>query len=197
VITGLELVGGALALDFANTREGDPEPEHLREHADLVAWGARLGLIGRAARPADPQRALERALRLRTAVDATFRAVAGGGEPPAEALAALRAFEAEAVARGRLVATDGGFDWTWDADDPERILWAVTRSAVDLLRTGPLDRLKTCAVCPWLFLDGSRNRSRRWCSMNECGGRLKMRRYRARRATAGRPPGSGSPPRTS
>jgi predicted RNA-binding Zn ribbon-like protein len=71
----------------------------------------------------------------------------------------------------------------WDGE----LLGPLVAAAVDLLRTGPLDRLKLCDACPWLFLDTSRNHSRRWCSMNECGGRLKMRRYRERRrATAGR-----------
>jgi len=68
-----------------------------------------------------------------------------------------------------------GEGFVWDGD----LLAPIAVAAVDLLRTGPLDRLKVCAACPWLFLDTSRNRSRRWCSMSECGARLKMRRYRA------------------
>jgi predicted RNA-binding Zn ribbon-like protein len=194
-ITTLELVGGALALDFANTREGIPEPDHLREPADLLAWGARMSLIDDHV-PSRGEVPLERALELRAAVDATFRAIADGRDPPGRALDTVRDFDAAAVAGGRLVATLDGYDWTWDRDDAVTVLHAVARSAVDLLRAGPLDRLKSCAVCPWLFLDASRNRSRRWCSMNECGGRDKMKRYRARRATAGRPRGSGSPPRS-
>ena len=191
----LEQIGGEAALDFANTREGDPEPEHLHGYGDVVAWAAHSGVIdaatagsltsaaaGRAA-----ERVFERALRLRAAIDATFRALATGREPAPDPLAELAAFEAEAIGHGRLVRAPGAqFDWSWEGDELDRVLWPVARSAVDLLRDGPLDRLKTCHVCPWLFLDLSRNRSRRWCSMNECGGRDKMRRYRARRATAGR-----------
>jgi predicted RNA-binding Zn ribbon-like protein len=217
MVTTLEQIGGAAALDFANTREGDPEPEHLHGYGDVVAWAAHSGVIdvptarrlagaasGRAA-----EQAFERALRLRAAIDATFRAIAAGDGPPEDALAAIAAFEADAIAHGRLIAApraghdrgssagdDRGtaagdglpprFEWSWGGAAFDRVLWPVARSAVDLLRDGPLDRLKTCHVCPWLFLDLSRNRSRRWCSMNECGGRDKMRRYRARRATAGR-----------
>jgi predicted RNA-binding Zn ribbon-like protein len=80
----------------------------------------------------------------------------------------------------------GGFALTWEGDHLERPLWPIAVAAVDLLRSGPLDRLKACEECPWLFLDTSRNRSRRWCSMDDCGSRRKMRRYRERRATAGR-----------
>jgi predicted RNA-binding Zn ribbon-like protein len=220
MVTALEQIGGAAALDFANTREGDPEPEHLHGYDDVVAWAAHSGVIDTAtarrltsaARGGTADRAFERALRLRAAIDATFRALAAGREPAPGPLAELAAFEAEAIAHGRLVRVpnegrgsvtasgDGSeaaigpgpsppaarFDWSWEGGDLDRVFWPVARSAVDLLRDGPLDRLKTCHVCPWLFLDLSRNRSRRWCSMNECGGRDKMRRYRARRATAGR-----------
>ena len=119
-------------------------------------------------------------------VDAVFRALAGGHEPPRAALDELLRRGADAAARGRLVAREGGFVLAWAGDDLERPLWPLAAAAVDLLRSGPLDRLKQCADCPWLFLDTSRNRSRRWCSMDDCGARAKMRTYRARRATAGR-----------
>jgi predicted RNA-binding Zn ribbon-like protein len=194
MVTALEQIGGAAALDFANTREGDPEPEHLHGYGDVVAWAAHAGVIdaatarrlGSAARGRPAARAFERALELRAAIDATFRALAAGRDPAPDPLATIAACEADAIAHGRLTPTPHGFQWEWAGDDLDRVLWPVARSAVDLLRHGPLDRLKTCHVCPWLFLDLSRNRSRRWCSMNECGGRDKMRRYRERRATAGR-----------
>jgi predicted RNA-binding Zn ribbon-like protein len=114
-----------------------------------------------------------------------FLAVASREQPAAAALAELAAFGAEAVGRARLAPAGSGFALVWEADDPDRILWPLASSAVDLLRGGPLDRIKRCHQCRWLFLDTSRNRSRRWCSMDECGVRIKMRRYRER-STAGR-----------
>jgi predicted RNA-binding Zn ribbon-like protein len=193
--TELELVGGDPALDFANTVDGafDDPIESLHDYGDLAAWAAYAGVIdGETAerlaaaagrRPEEAARALDRARALRIAIYRTFSAVAHGTEPPAVALDALRAAHAGALERARL---EPDFSFTWEGEDLDRPLWPLAVAAVDLLRTGPLDRLKTCAECPWLFLDSSRNRSRRWCSMNECGGRLKMRRYRERRATAGR-----------
>ena len=106
----------------------------------------------------------------------------GGGRAP-EALARLVQRAGAAVERAR-VGED--FVLAWDGDHLERPLWPLAVAGLDLLRSGPLDRLKACEDCPWLFLDASRNRSRRWCSMDDCGSRSKMRRYRARRATAGR-----------
>jgi predicted RNA-binding Zn ribbon-like protein len=65
----------------------------------------------------------------------------------------------------------------------------VTHAAVELLADGRLERLKVCANCRWLFLDQSRNRSRRWCSMADCGTAVKMERFverrRVRRESAG------------
>ena len=164
----MRLVGGHLALDFANTIE--PSREHLVAPSDLVAWGREVGLSG----DADAS-TLTRARELRRTVYEVFRPLAEGREPDADALAALAAFHADAVAGARLVPGEG---FVWDGD----LLAPIAVAAVDLLRTGPLDRLKVCAGCPWLFLDTSRNRSRRWCSMSDCGARLKMRRYRARAA---------------
>ena len=59
---------------------------------------------------------------------------------------------------------------------------AVAVAAYDLLTGGQLHRVKHCAQCHWLFLDRSKNGSRRWCSMEDCGASVKMRRYVARRA---------------
>ena len=194
--TELRLVGGDPALDLANTLEGPESPDSLVDFAELAAWAARVGVIDAVAadrvagrgreRPADAARALDAARGLRAIVDAVFRALATGREPPEDALARLLARGADAAAAGRLVRAGGAFALGWDGDEPERVVWPLAVAAVDLLRHGPLDRLKVCDACPWLFLDTSRNRSRRWCTMSECGANAKMRRYRARRATAGR-----------
>jgi predicted RNA-binding Zn ribbon-like protein len=62
-------------------------------------------------------------------------------------------------------------------------LWPVAAAAHRLLTATELSRLKRCVGCPWLFLDRSKNGSRRWCSMEFCGTEEKMRRYvRKRRA---------------
>jgi predicted RNA-binding Zn ribbon-like protein len=182
----IPLVGGDPALDLANTldgpRHGDPTGDHLHDPEDLVAWAVRAGVLEAHAGAARAD-VLDRVRRLRAPVYAVFRAIAEGDEPDGRALAEIGEFHVEALRRARLVPA---FDYSWDRDDAQRIVWALAVAAVDLLRTGPLDRIRVCHDCRWLFLDTSRNGSRRWCSMNECGARAKMRRYRARRATADR-----------
>jgi predicted RNA-binding Zn ribbon-like protein len=86
----------------------------------------------------------------------------------------------------------GSFAWGW-ASEPLRLgapLWPVARSAADLLTSSELAALRLCAsdTCAWLFLDTSRNGSRRWCSMRTCGNRAKARRHHARVRAAGAAP---------
>jgi predicted RNA-binding Zn ribbon-like protein len=203
-VVGFRLVAGNLALDFVNTDPGSsPESEVLRGYDDLVAWGRHAGLLTepearrllrRARRgPGEAREAFQRALRVRGYLYELFQAVAAGRPPPGRCVVALRGDEAEALARAELVAADGGFRWSWARDeDLARPLRQVVHAAVELLTAEPgrradhLRRVKRCGGCPWLFVDESKNRSRRWCSMDNCGTDEKVRRYVARRAAARR-----------
>jgi predicted RNA-binding Zn ribbon-like protein len=202
-ISSLRLVGGNLALDFANTAEGtsegEIEREHLLRYEDLVLWGYHVGLLsgedgerllrkGRE-RPAEADAVFARALGVRGNLYELFRAVAEGDEPPAESVEMLRRFECEAISRAELAPSGGGFVWKWAlGNDMAGMLWPVAHSATELLTSGPLGRVKGCAGCNWLFVDESRNKSRRWCAMEDCGTHAKMRRYVARRAAQRRDP---------
>jgi predicted RNA-binding Zn ribbon-like protein len=198
-ISSLRVVGGNLALDFANTAEGTAEGkierEHLLGYEDLVFWGCHVGLLsggedgerllrkGRE-RPEEAQAVFDRALGFRGHLYALFRAVAEGANPPTESVEALRMFECEALSHAALAPSGGdGFGWNWAlGDDLAGMLWPVAHSATELLVSGPMGRVKGCAGCNWLFVDESKNRSRRWCAMEDCGTHAKMRRYVARRA---------------
>jgi predicted RNA-binding Zn ribbon-like protein len=192
-IERLRIVGGDVALDFVNTEDGDPPVECLRGYGDLVAWSVLVGLfsaeegerlVGEAdLRPEDAEAVYRDALRLRGALYGVFRALAEGGDVPERDLETLRGYEREALSRGKLVQGDRGFSWEWkDGRDLAGMLWPVAHAATRLLTSGDLDRLKLCAGCYWVFLDASRNRSRRWCTMEVCGTDAKMRRYVAKRA---------------
>src|SRR6185503_8322884 len=154
----LELAGGNLDLDLANTRDGHaPARDYLETPADLVVWARHAAGLEIDA----DETVLAGVLELREIVDAVFRPLARGRRPDAEALDRLAA----AQVPGRLVRAGDRFELTWDRD----IVGPLAAAAVDLLRGDQLDRLHVCEACPWLFLDLSRNRSRRWCSMNVCG----------------------------
>jgi predicted RNA-binding Zn ribbon-like protein len=84
----------------------------------------------------------------------------------------------------RVVPTVRGYGWGW-ADDPGpliRHLFPAAWSAAQLLTGDLRHRLKCCSACEALFLDRSRNASRRWCDMGDCGNRAKVRRWRDRHA---------------
>jgi predicted RNA-binding Zn ribbon-like protein len=96
---------------------------------------------------------------------------------------------AVAVAHTELLPGSDAYAWSWEGapDDFGRPLWPVARSAVELLTEGDLRRVKECpgaGDCGWLFYDTSRNGARRWCSMEGCGSRAKMRRHYARHRAA-------------
>jgi predicted RNA-binding Zn ribbon-like protein len=185
----LPIVGGQLALDFANTvddPDGPARHDHIATYAGLVDWSVRVGTCSPASaerllsRPEEAGAALERAHTLRAVVRTLFTAVATGESDLAEHWTALRPFVTDAVANAEL-GPDHALSWP-GAGEPHAMLWPVAHAAAELL-TGPeLDRVKRCAGCPWLFVDHSRNGSRRWCAMNDCGTHAKIRRYVARRA---------------
>ena len=195
----LSIVGGDLALDFANTQSGppggEPDVEALAGYEDLVAWALRVGVVGppeadrlgRQARqhPRDAEAAFELAIALRNRIFTIFASIADNASPPADALARLRDDEAEALAHADLATGPGGFAWTWSRPgDLDGLRWPIVHAAATLLTTGPLRRVKACGGCRDLFVDETKNGSRRWCSMAECGTRAKMRRFVARRSAA-------------
>lgn len=187
-------VGGNLALDLANTanRASHPEPrDKLRAYEDVVVWGERTGLFGSGlagALRAEAERrpdaagvALARTAELREALYAIFSAVGANRAPPESDVLTLDAFLRGGAAHRRIQRDKDGWTWRWEAgDEPlEQHLWPTAWAAADLLTDGDLRRVKECAndTCSWLFVDMSKNRSRRWCDMKDCGNRAKARRH--------------------
>jgi predicted RNA-binding Zn ribbon-like protein len=196
--SSLKLLGGRLSLDFVNTADwhaSDHPVEFLTSYSDLVTWSQRVGILTdhqtqrllkeAARRPVDATVVLERAIALREAIYRIFSAISHERPPQATDLATFNAELSEALAQSRIVSTVEGFAWDWaGAGDPlDQMLWPVMHDAADLLTSEELYRVGQCADdrCGWLFLDTSRNRSRRWCSMEDCGNRAKVRRHYERK----------------
>ena len=203
----LELVGGRLCLDWANTtsaRSGPERHEYLAGYADLLEWSRRAGILTQrdvrrlereAARyPGEAAAALDRAIAMRETIYRIFAAIANRQSPKKADLASLNTMLAEALSRLRVQAAGTGFawQWAWEPHALDAMLWPIVRSAADLLTSTDLCRVRQCARrqgCGWLFVDTSRNQSRRWCSMSMCGSRVKSSRYYQRRRAA-RPAGT-------
>lgn len=197
-----DLSAGELALDFANTW-GDERPTRMGlGYGDLLAWSVEAGLLARAGaeglsriaatRPEDAAATVDDARRLGIAIAGVFRRVAAGDDPLDADVDTLNAALSAALGRLRLRRGEGCCTWTWSAADHDldRMLWPVARSAAELLTSDRLDRVRECAsrTCAWLFLDASRNRSRKWCDMASCGNRAKARRHYRRHRQGSAPP---------
>ena len=177
-----EFVAGRLSLDFCNSLSPARRPtlhDRIATPDDFLAWAGRAG--AKLAETPAPE-TLAGLHRMRAALTGIFHALAQDGTPPAADLAVLNQELAEARAAERLVPGEHGYAI---ADSAPRLIdrfgHAIARDAAALL-TGDLRRIKRCPShdCLWLFHDDSKNLSRRWCAMDDCGTLDKVRRYRKR-----------------
>ena len=191
-----EFVAGNLALDFANLvhNHGSKGPEDdLKTFEDLMSWSRQAGLLSdRQCRQLGKRKSsqirtdFKHAVALRETVYDVFSRIALGRSVRPEALQLLDGHFKEAMAEARLQSAGKRFVVTWDDRGAtlQRVWAEITRSAVSLLTSDRLHRVRQCAGenCTWLFLDTSRNGMRRWCDMQACGNRFKVQRFRQRNA---------------
>ncbi|HWB45789.1 MAG TPA: ABATE domain-containing protein [Hyphomicrobiaceae bacterium] len=188
-----ELPAG-LCLDYANTlawRGRETPAESLQDFAGLVTWLRQRGAVDRETatdakrwareRPAAAAKQFAQAIGLREALYRAFSAVAAGHAVPVEDFHLVQEALAQAPARSHLVCANRSFGWEVAMPSPTvpALLAPVLWSAADLLVTAGRQRVRRCAndACLWLFLDVSRNGTRRWCDMASCGNRAKARRH--------------------
>jgi predicted RNA-binding Zn ribbon-like protein len=198
--------GGArdpLCVRFVNTLDWRNDPalraESLTGYPELLSWAQAAGLLEKkearelldraAARAGEARQALDRALAFRETLYRVLSAVAARRDPAPADLAALNRTWREAASHMLLVPQRNGvYCWDWEGQQKafDRMLWPIARSASELLTSGPLDRLRECerGGCGWIFVDTTRNRSRRWCAMRICGNRSKVERYYRRHRNA-------------
>ncbi len=193
-----KFVGGQLSLDFTNTvswRGREIPEEQLNSYQDLLNWSSLAGILGEdsarnlsregSIQPEAAKRVLERAVELREAIYRIFTAKISDEQASDADLITLNRELRDALTRLRLSAKADGYalDFGWVGGALDQMLWPIARSASELLISDSLDRVSRCASddCGWLFLDTSRNRSRRWCDMKECGNRSKARRFYERK----------------
>jgi predicted RNA-binding Zn ribbon-like protein len=205
----VKLIGGRLCLDFVNTvggrssnRSGRPagqaslriRADKLNEYPDLLAWSRHAGVVTdkearhllREAerRPAEAQAVFARGVGLREAIHRIFTSLIAGRKIAATDLGTVNRELTIAQSHDRLIFTAGHFAWGWDGSRGalDRMLWVITQSAAELLTADELSKVRECGGedCGWLFLDTSRNHSRQWCDMQDCGNLAKVRRFRTR-----------------
>jgi predicted RNA-binding Zn ribbon-like protein len=206
----LSLVGGRPCLDFVNTldwRGTDHPVEFLHTYDDLLAWSRHAGTISdeEAQRlsqksKTDPSRAaavLRDAIHLREAIYRIFMSIAEGLHAGEEDLMIFNQYLAEAIRSFQITQQKQKFAWDTRGVQAklDGVLSPLIRSAADLLVSGEHKRVKKCGdpACGWLFLDISRNLSRRWCDMRDCGNRAKASRFYKKQKGAKPRPSSPKP----
>jgi predicted RNA-binding Zn ribbon-like protein len=191
-----QLVAGHLALDFANTLDYRYDPDRLIDllptyesflafcrQSGIITAGQTRKLLGGVSE-FDSERVLKSVVELREALYFLILSAVHSRSPDESHLRALNGFLSEARAvnevvwhKRRFVRSSG--DVTEEPDGP---LWQIADAAGVLITSSDIDNVRECSekTCRWLFLDRSRNHSRRWCDMQLCGNRSKAKRFYAR-----------------
>lgn len=190
-----QLVGGHPALDLINTldwrfRDDGPE-ELLASYDDLLAFARQsqtltaeqAAQLKRNVHRTAALRAVEQVRDLREALADLVYAGLDTRDASSSSVCALEKFFQAARAQMRLIREGSRLQWDWAGVEarPEFPLWALTRAASRLMLSENVALVRACAnpVCRWLFLDTSKNHTRRWCDMKLCGNRMKARRFKA------------------
>jgi predicted RNA-binding Zn ribbon-like protein len=189
------LLAGHPALELVNTldlRFSSNPQDLIPSYADLLRFAAQLRLLtaeqarklGRAVREDDGLRGLASTVELREALSTVLYAWVDGGNPAKGQVQTLETHFHAAAQHRSLRDGDQRLVWSWSGfeQQAELPLWKLAQSASDLLVSEDAQRVKGCGdpTCRWLFLDLSKNHTRRWCDMKTCGNRMKARRHQAR-----------------
>lgn len=184
-----KLIGGQLCLDFINTVSW---PGTAREHdwfgveTNVTRWAIELGLVDEQTRrrlenlfrrgSKEAARQLKTIRNIRRILRAVIAPLARGQRPSRQSVEGLNELVAR-VSRGRRLDPDK-LQWAWVAPkDLVDVFSPVIWNAAEVVTSTDRRRLRYCPACDWLFHDTTRNASRRWCDMMDCGSRDKALRY--------------------
>ena len=198
--TLFDLCGGHPALDFVNSLDNrfrdDGPDEMLASYGDLLRFLEEVGLLDtqrvrflkRSVTTETGERALQSVRALREVTSSVFYAVVAAIPPAPADLRVLERYFLDASRHRELrweAREQAGVAWVWGRfeSEPELPLWILSQTVSDILLSDLIRHVRACAVdtCRWLFLDTSKNHTRRWCNMKVCGNRMKARRYQAAR----------------
>jgi predicted RNA-binding Zn ribbon-like protein len=182
------------ALDFVNTLDDrfarSGPRELLTGYADLLQFCEQAGILKHseiarlsAVSKTSQETSFHSTIELRELLARIFYRLIEGHGPASEDRIALEGWAALFAEHRELRWEDDHLVWRWKglAANPDAPALLLADLALKLLTEDPPARLHVCAsdTCRWLFLDTSKNRTRRWCDMKICGNRAKARRYSA------------------
>jgi predicted RNA-binding Zn ribbon-like protein len=200
-----QLLASHPALDFVNTLDNrfvvTGPTERLCTYTELLAFLEQSGLLSlrqinalqKKSKSVQTNGVLTRVHELRERLGSVFYEIVAKGAPRGQFLKRIEGYSLEAQSHRQLFwgSLDASKDdphrafWDWkpSENDVALPLWAISLSASELLTSTALPNVHECGsqTCRWLFLDTSKNHTRRWCDMTTCGNRMKARRFQARR----------------
>ena len=198
-IRTLKLIAGWLCLDFSNTlgmHASELGREFLRSYFDLAEWSNYAGivtdeeeciLLHKAEKsPREAEGVLQEAKELREIIFRIFSSIAKKKVPQEKDISLFNKKLSRMMRQSKLEIAESGIEWNvrGNKNSLDWPLNSVIHSAFMLLTSDERDKIKMCADergCGWLFIDHSKNRSRRWCDMTDCGNLAKQKRFYGRR----------------
>jgi len=192
LVRNILLNGGTLCLDFVNTihdRINEPERDYWVTHEHLLQWALKAGSIRSAdyeavlkhfeSRPAQNPKLLKEAIKLRELLYRIFHPLSSGKKIAGRDLETFNVILSKCLSHLRLKAHEKGIRQSWQLMPGESaiIFVPVIYSAYELLLSDRLKKIKECSNCGWLFLDTTKNGTRRWCSMSTCGSIVKAKEW--------------------
>ncbi|MEJ2262499.1 MAG: CGNR zinc finger domain-containing protein [Anaerolineales bacterium] len=191
-ILEIRLDGGNLSLNFVNTihdRYEEPLEDYLHNYLDLITWANFADAINSSQKKRLLQRSRENqeeanqvykdSIQLREAIYQCVVSLINRDEVSAVNMQVINQWLSKAFSNLELAQLDNSFVLDWKAENSglESVLWPIIRSFADLVTSDDRGRIKQCSNCGWVFVDNSKNKSRRWCSMETCGNRVKAQRH--------------------
>lgn len=202
-----KFIAGNIPLEFINTASGrvwqdEKNPldykilkDKLESFSDLVDWGHNIGILTdssvkrlshfAAHNEQSALKILRRAVVLRETIYRILISLVEGYKPQQEDIDLLNKECTAAREHQRLLFENNKFKWNFESgnNEQESIIWYIALSASELLTSDQLHRVKQCPGenCGWLFYDTSKNGSRQWCDMRDCGNVAKVRRFRGKK----------------
>lgn len=187
-----KLIGGEVCFDFTNTvswRETDHPHEWLDSFENLSRWAKITGVL----ETKDANKLLQtlknsekegktklaQLRKTREFLFGLFSCLAHQGPIPGDDLQKLSTLAQKARNHQVLISSPSGYQWSWASDisPMDQLLYSIIQSASEVITQGDLTRIKQCPSCQWLYMDLSKNKSRRWCTMEDCGNRHKVNAF--------------------
>jgi len=194
-IETLTIDGGWLSLDFVNTVSNrnvePPQFDYFTSYPIILDWTKRVNLLKTSEAKILEKYALEhpiesakswiRALEAREMLFTIFQCIVNSKTPPAREQSLFNTWLSRSLRKSQVEFGNGTSSvrasWNIAPEDLDKPIYPIIKSAYDLLLGGQLHRIKECGTCGWLFLDKSKNRSRKWCNMDTCGSQQKSKNY--------------------